>query len=306
MRCKPILRRLVLLDLQRLALDLELHDAAIDLVERLRLGVDLHSEPRRGLVDKVDRLVGQEAVGDVACRQGGGGNERRIGDAHLVMLLVLFLEAAQDRHRILDGRLVHEHRLEPAGKGGVLFDMLAVFVERGGADAMQLAACQCRLQKVGRIHRAVGLAGADQRVHLVDEQDDGPAGRRDLRQYCLQPLLELAAIFRAGNQRAHVERHQLLVLERLRHVAIDDTLRQALDDRRLADARLADQHRIVLGAPRQHLNGAADLVVAADDRIKLAGAGVRRQVARVLLQRIVACSALAESAVRPLRTSLIA
>ena len=31
-------------------------------------------------------------------------------------------------------------------------------------------------------------------------------------QHRLQPLLEFAAIFRAGDQRAHVERQQLLVL----------------------------------------------------------------------------------------------
>ncbi len=59
-------------------------------------------------------------------------------------------------------------------------------------------------------------------------------------------------------------------------------------DGRLADARLADQHGIVLGAPRQHLDGAADLVVAADDRIELAGAGVGGEVARVFLQRVIA------------------
>ena len=75
-------------------------------------------------------------------------------------------------------RLVDEHRLEAAGKGGVLLDMLAVFVERGRADAVQFAARQRRLQQVRRIHRAVGLAGADQRVHLVDEQDDAAGGRR--------------------------------------------------------------------------------------------------------------------------------
>ena len=115
-----------------------------------------------------------------------------------------------------------------------------------------------------------------------------PAADGDLGQHGLQPLLELAAIFRAGDQRAHVERHQLLVLQRLRHVAIDDAQRQPFGDRRLADAGLADQHRIVLGAPRQHLDGAADFVVAADDRIELAGAGVGRQVARVFLQRVIA------------------
>ena len=74
--------------------------------------------------------------------------------------------------RILDRRLGDEHRLEPARQRRVLFDVLAVFVERGGADAMQFAARQRRLQQVGRVHRAVSLAGADQRVHLVDEQDD--------------------------------------------------------------------------------------------------------------------------------------
>ena len=159
-----------------------------------------------------------------------------------------------------------EDRLEAPRQRRVLFDMLAVFVERGRADAMQFAARQRRLQQVGRIHRAVGLAGADQRVHLVDEQDDAAFGRGDLLQHGLQPLLELAAIFRARDQRAEIERQQLLVLQAFRHVAIDDAQRQALDDRGLADAGLADQHGIVLGAAGQHLDGAADFLVAADHR----------------------------------------
>ena len=72
------------------------------------------------------------------------------------------------------------------------------------------------------------------------------------------------------------------------HVAVDDAQRQAFGDRGLADAGLADQHRIVLGAARQHLDGAADLLVAADDRIELAGARVGGQVARIFLQRVIA------------------
>ena len=68
--------------------------------------------------------------------------------------------------------LADEHRLEAPGQGGVLLDVLAVLVERGGADAVQRAAGQLRLEQVGGVHRAVRLAGADQRVHLVDEQDD--------------------------------------------------------------------------------------------------------------------------------------
>ena len=184
-------------------------------------------------------------------------------------------------------RLVDEHRLEAPRQRRVLLDVLAVFVERGGADAMQLAARQRGLQQVGGVHRAVGLAGADEGVHLVDEQDDAAVGRRHLLQHGLQPLLELAAIFRAGDQRAHVERQQLLVLQALRHVAVDDAQRQALDDGGLADAGLADQHRIVLGAARQHLDGAADFLVAADHRIELAVARGLGEVAGIFLQRVI-------------------
>ena len=64
-----------------------------------------------------------------------------------------------------------------------------------------------------------------------------------------------------------------LFFKTFRHVAAHDALREAFDDGRLADARLADQHRIVLGAPREHLDDAADLLVAADDRIELAVRG---------------------------------
>ena len=71
------------------------------------------------------------------------------------------------------------------------------------------------------------------------------------------------------------------------NVAAHDALRQAFDDRRLADAGIADQHRIVLGAAREHLNDAADLFVAPDDRIELAALGFEREVATVALERFV-------------------
>ena len=42
-------------------------------------------------------------------------------------------------------------RLEAAFQGGVLLDVLAVFVERGGADAAEFAAGQGRLEQVGGV-----------------------------------------------------------------------------------------------------------------------------------------------------------
>ena len=151
---------------------------------------------------------------------------------------------------------------------------------------MQLAARQRGLEHVAGVHRALGLAGADHGVQLVDEQDDLAFLLGQVVEHGLEPLLELAAELGAGDQRAHVEREDALVLQALGHLAVDDALREALDDGGLADAGLADQHRIVLGAPLQHLDRAADLIVAPDHRIELAGAGARGQIDRVFFQRL--------------------
>ncbi len=150
----------------------------------------------------------------------------------------------------------------------------------------QLAAGEHRLQQVGGVDRALGGAGADDRVQLVDEEDDLALGGLDLLEHGLEPLLELAAVLGAGEQGADVERDQAPVAERLGHVAGDDPLREALDDRGLADAGVADQHGVVLGPPREHLDHAPDLLVAADDRVELAGLGLLGQVAAELLERL--------------------
>ena len=241
-----------------------------DRVDLRRHAVDLHLDLGGRLVDEVDRLVGQEALGDVAVAEHRRGDERRVLDADAVVDLVALLQAAQDRDRVLDRRLRDEHRLEAPLERRVLLDALPVLVERRRADAAQLAARERRLQHVRRVHRAFGGAGADDRVQLVDEQDDLPVRRLDLLEHGLQAILELAAVLRARDERPQVERDESLVLQRLRHVAADDALRDALDDRRLADARLADEHRVVLRAAREHLHHAADLFVAADDRVDLA------------------------------------
>ncbi len=243
-----LLRRFVGFLLQRLALDLQLDHAAFEAVHRLRLGVDFHADARRGFVDQVDRLVGQLPVGDVAMRERRGRDDRGVGDADAVVNFVALLQAAQDRDRVLDRRLVDEHFLEAALQRGILLDVLAILVERRRADAVELAARERRLEHVAGVHRAFGLACADHRVQLVDEQDDAAFLLREVVEHRLEALLELTAILRAGDQRAHVERENALVAQAFRHLAVDDALCEAFDDRSLADAGLADQHGVVLGA----------------------------------------------------------
>ncbi len=60
-----------------------------------------------------------------------------------------------------------------------------------------------------------------------------------------------------------------LVREERRHVAIGNALRQAFHDGRFAHAWFADQHRIILGAAAQDLNGALQLAIPSYQRIEL-------------------------------------
>ena len=125
-----------------------------------------------GLIHQVDGLIRQETVGDVAVRQGGSGDQGAVVDLHAVEHLVAFLQAAQDGNGVLHRGLIHLHRLEPAFQSGVFLDILAVLVQRGSTDAVQLAAGQHGLEQVAGVHGTVGLAGTHDGVQLINEQDD--------------------------------------------------------------------------------------------------------------------------------------
>ena len=182
-------------------------------------------------------------------------------------LLVAVLHAHQDLDRFLLGGRIDLDRLEAPLERAVLFDVLPVLGGRRRADAADLAARERRLQDVGRVERAFGRAGADQRVQLVDEHDDVRVLGQLLHDR-LEALFELAAVLRAGDDQRDVEREDALVGEEVRHVAVDDLLRQPFDDGGLADARLADEHGVVLRPAAEHLLHALELVVAPDERIE--------------------------------------
>ena len=201
---------------------------------------------------------------------------------------VLLLDPAEDGDGVFDRRFVHHHGLEAAGEGCVFLHILAVFIQRGGADAVEFTPRKGGFDEVRGIHRAVGFARADEGVHFVDEEDDLAIRAGDFVQHRLQPFLEFTAILRACDQRAHVQRHELLVAQGFRHVAVDDAQSEAFGDCRFADAGFADQDGVVLGAARQDLHGAANLFVAADDGVDLALFRRFGQVAGEFLQRVIA------------------
>ncbi len=123
-------------------------------------------------------------------------------------------------------------------------------------------------------------------MQFIDKKDDLTFLLAEIIEYGLQPLLKLTAEFCAGNQGAHVQRQQSPAANPFGYLSIHNALGQTLSDSGLAYAGLANEHRVVLGAPLQHLNRSADLFIPADNGIQSALLCAFRQINGILLQSL--------------------
>ena len=253
-------------------------------VHPLRLHERLHAHARGRLVHEVDGLVRQPAVADIAHGERDGLAQRIVRDVQAVVRLEPFAQTAQDQQALLRRGLCNAHGLKAPLERRVLFDILAVLLERRRADDLQLVAPERGLENVRRVDRALGRARADDRVQLVDEENHIPRSLH-LVQDALDALFKVAAVLCASEHGRQVHTHNTLVAQVLGHVAVRNALRQPLGHRRLADAGLADEHGVILAAAREDLDGALDLPVAADDRVHLPAGCQLREVAAVLVER---------------------
>src|SRR5271169_107890 len=249
---------------------------------RLRSLPQLH--PCSGFIHQVNRLVRQEPIWDIAVRMRHREVDGVvcISDGVELFVAILYTEQHLDRVRLV--RRGNFNGLETPLERTVFLNRFPVLSWSGCADALNLAARQCRLQNVRRIERTLGRARADQRMELINE-DDGILRLHQLFHDGFQPLFELSAIFRSSNNQGEIERKNSLVCEERWNLAVGDALRQAFNDSRLAHAGLTNQHRIVLGAAAQNLDHTLELPVAADQRIQLAVHRGLREVARKFAQQ---------------------
>ena len=177
--------------------------------------------------------------------------------------------------------------METTLKRGIFLDVFAVLVERGRTDGMQFAARQCGLEHVARVHGRIARGtSAHDGMQLVDEQNDAAVALLHFAQNRLQTILELAAVLRARNHSTQVKRNNIVVFQARRHVARNDSLGQALDDCRFANARFANKHRVVLRTTRKNLNGTTNFLGTTDYRIEFAITCLLSKVLAILLQHL--------------------
>src|SRR5262249_10622673 len=241
-------------------------------------------DARARFVQQINGLVRQEAVRNVAVRVIDGVLDGLVHVASGWELLIALLDAVNDLDRLLFARRRNLHGLEAPLQRAVLLDRLAIFARRGCADALDLSARKRGLQDVGGVERALGRAGAHQRVQLIDE-DDAVLVLHQLFHDGLHALFKLSSILGARHDQGKIQPKDALSPQERRDIAVGNALGQAFHDGRLAHAGFADQHRIVFGAAAQDLDHALHFAFTADERIQLAVHGGLGQIARELRQQ---------------------
>jgi len=73
-------------------------------------------------------------------------------------------------------------------------------------------------------------------------------------EHALHPLLKLPRHEGSRHEHAHVKRHDGAIPQSIRDVARGDTLRETIDERRLAHAGVPQDDRVVLGPATQHVD----------------------------------------------------
>ena len=237
-----------------------------------------------GRIQEADRLVRQLPRRDIAVGKPHGGLDRLIQQLHLVVLLHYRGHPPHHENGLIFAGLANLHDLKAAGEGRIFLDMLLILSPGCGGNRAQRAAGQGRLQQVGRIARPRSAAGADERMGLINEEDDWLLRGLHLLNDLAEPLLEFALHARAGLQEANVQRQEADIFHRRRHRAGGQSVGEAFDHGRLADARLAGKNGIVLPAAHEDIDNLTNLFIAADDGIDLALAGAFREIDGILLK----------------------
>ena len=143
---------------------------------------------------------------------------------------------------------------------------------------MDLASGHCWLEDIGRVDGTFSTARTDEGVEFIDEEDD-IACSADFIHDRFDAFFELAAVLGAGDHHREVEYDDAFFVEDIGDLVRDDPLGEPFDDRGLADACFAQEHRVVFGASAQDLGESFDLVGSTDDRIEVPVNGELGEVA---------------------------
>jgi len=267
-----------------------LHRQAFNLTNgRFHLGRTIplcDRDPGAGRVQNANRLIRQLPPGDITGRQRNSLCNRLVQNAHLVMFFQTPCQASHHRDCAFWIRLVHFNDLEAPGQRGVFLNILFVFRPCCRSDGAQFTPCQGRLQQIGRISLPRSATSTNQRMSLINEQNDRTGGGFHRIDDGFQAIFKLPLHRCARLQQGQVQNTQIHIPQRFWHIAISNPLGKPFDHGCLPDPGFTGQDGIVLAAAHQDIDHLPYLSITPDNRINCTNQRLIRQGDRIKLQRI--------------------
>ena len=193
-------------------LNFHLQNLTTKLIQFRRHGIQLCLNQRTGLIHQVNRFIRKETIRNITIRKNGSTDQCIVHDFHSVVYLITILQTTKNGNRILYGRFFYHNRLETTFQSRILFNILTVFIQCGRADTMKLTTGQHRLEHITGIKGSVCLACTDNRMQLINKQDDLTITVLHILKHSFQTLFKFTTILRTCNQCTHIQRKNLLIL----------------------------------------------------------------------------------------------
>ena len=161
------------------------------------------------------------------------------------MSFVSVFDILQNLQRLVGRCRFKYHLLKSSFQCAIFLNAVAIFVERGGTNALYRAPSQCRLHNIGRIHATRCATSANDGVYLVDKDDDVGIIFNLFKQSA-NTFFKLSAVFSASHHARHIQTNNAFIEEHRRGFAFGNELSQPFNDSTFAHARFANDDGIVL------------------------------------------------------------
>ena len=203
-------------------------------------------------------------------------------------LFIGTLQSFQDTNGIIYGRFSNVYLLETAHNALATGKVAIVFIIRSGANKADVALFQVRFQHIGSVKRTVAdTSSTDEIMNLVDI-DNGVAFFLQAVHDLFDAFLKITTVLRTSQHGSHVHLIHFTSLQARRHLIVNDSLDQSIDQGCLSHTWLSHMQRIVFILPAKHLDGTFQFHLAPNERMMAVNKVIQtsNQIAPRLLGRV--------------------
>src|SRR5690606_13749469 len=128
----------------------------------------------------------------------------------------------------------------------IFFKIFLILVEGCCTYCAQLSPCEGGLENISSIHCTFSATCADERVNLVDKENDLTIASAHFLYNGFKSLFKFTFVFRTGNEESHIKRINSFGAQIVRHVAIYNPVCNSFSDGGLTHTGFTYQQWVIL------------------------------------------------------------